>query len=196
MAYESSVSPILAVAALSSVFGALLLMAAAELPKLDAVRSLIFDHGQKLMLAVAFTATASSLYYSEAVGFVPCEFCWFQRIAMYPLFALLLVAVVTRSRIDARYLVVLATAGLALSVYHFQLQLFPAQAGVCSGPVSCTGKYVEEFGLITIPFMAGCGFLTILLLQAAEWRVGYLYRSWRQYEDAEIEEIQDAPLPA
>jgi hypothetical protein len=34
---------------------------------------------------------------------------------------------------------------------------------------------VEEFGFVSIPFMAGCGFLAILILQVAEWRADRWY---------------------
>jgi hypothetical protein len=63
-----------------------------------------------------------------------------------------------------------------LSVYHYQLQLFPDQAQICSGVISCTDRNVEEFGIVSIPFMAGAGFLSILLLQVAEWRADLYYR--------------------
>lgn len=178
MESESFVSPLLASAALIALFSVMALIVAAELPALDRLRDLLYLHGQKLMTVIAVAATSSSLYYSEVVGFLPCEFCWFQRIMMYPLAALLVTALVTRSRLDARYIVVLATIGLGLSIYHYQLQLFPEQARVCSGPVSCSGRYVDEFGFVTIPFMAGCAFLSILLLQAADWRIAYLDRHW------------------
>ena len=171
-------SPLLATAALAAVFAVLLTNTLAELRAAGVVRALVHDHAQKAMLLVSGVATSASLYYSEYVGFIPCEFCWFQRIAMYPLFALLAVALVSRTRLQSRYIVTLAAIGLALSIYHYQLQLFPDQAGTCSGPVSCTGKYVEEFGFVTIPFMAGCGFLSVLLLQVAEWRSGHLRRNW------------------
>ncbi|HEY7762066.1 MAG TPA: disulfide bond formation protein B, partial [Actinomycetota bacterium] len=38
-----------------------------------------------LAFLVALTATLGSLYLSEVAHFVPCELCWYQRIAMYPL---------------------------------------------------------------------------------------------------------------
>lgn len=175
-------SPLLATAAIAAVFAALLTITIAELPAARAVRDLLYDHTQKAMLLVAGVATGGSLYYSEVVDFIPCEFCWFQRIAMYPIFALLAVAVVSRTRMPSRYIITLAAIGLALSIYHYQLQLFPEQGGTCSGPVSCTGKYVEEFGFVTIPFMAGSGFLSILLLQVAEWRTGQLSRRWDEVQ--------------
>ena len=108
---------------------------------------------------------AASLYYSEGAGFVPCEFCWYQRIAMYPLAVILLVAGITRGDRVAKYVMPIAAIGLALSVYHYQLQVFPEQGGACSSGVPCTARYVEEFGFISIPFMAGCAFLSVLALQ-------------------------------
>ena len=178
MESEQYVSPVLAVASLAVVFIALFIMILVELPFAERLRVFIDEHTQKLMLAVALGATASSLYYSEVVGFIPCEFCWFQRIMMYPLALLLLVSVVSRSRIDSRYIVALAAVGLPLSIYHYQLQRFPDQGKICSGVISCTDRNVDQFGFVSIPFMAGCGFLAILLLQLAEWRVAYWYRRW------------------
>lgn len=185
MESEPIVSPILAAASIGVVFFVLFAMMLAEIPAAEPVRELLDQHAQRLMLSVALVATLSSLYYSEVVGFIPCEFCWFQRILMYPLALLLLVAVVTRSRIDPRYIVALAAVGLPISIYHYQLQLFPDQAAVCSGVVSCTDRNVEEFGIVSIPFMAGAGFLTILLLQIAEWRVDLLYKRWYPAEAIE-----------
>ena len=47
---------------------------------------------------VAATCMAGSLYFSEVADFVPCRLCWFQRIAMYPLAVILLVAAIRRDR--------------------------------------------------------------------------------------------------
>ena len=178
MESEQYVSPLLAAASLAVVFIVLFAMIFVELPFAERLRVFIDEHTQKLMLAVALGAATASLYYSEYVGFIPCEFCWYQRIAMYPIVVLLLVAVVSRSRIEARYIVALAAIGLPLSIYHYQLQLFPEQNTVCSGIISCTDRNVEQFGFVSIPFMAGSGFLAILLLQVAEWRVDRLYKRW------------------
>ena len=127
MESEQYVSPLLAVASLSVVFLVLVGMLATAVPSAGWLRSALQNHAQKFMLVVALTATLGSLYYSEIVHFIPCEFCWFQRIAMYPLAGLLLTAVVTRGRLDPRYVLLLALGGLGLSVYHYQLQLFPSR---------------------------------------------------------------------
>ena len=181
---EATVSPILALAALLIVPATLALTLAVEAPGARQLRILLADHGQVLALLVTGVATAGSLYYSEYVGFVPCEFCWYQRIAMYPLAVMFLVAVVTRADIPARYTAVIAAIGLALSIYHYQLQLFPEQAGVCSGGVPCNVQYVNEFGMVSIPFMAGCGFLAVLLILLARWRAQWRL-SFEDWDDAE-----------
>jgi len=174
---EETFSPSIATLSIAVVLVVLSAMLLAELRPAESLRVVLYNHAQKGMLAVAAVAMASSLYYSEIANFTPCELCWFQRIAMYPLAVLLLVAVVTRSRLDSRYVVTMSGIGLSISIYHYQLQLFPDQAQICTGGVvSCTVKFVDEFGFVSIPFMAGAGFLTILLLQVAEWRVDYLFK--------------------
>lgn len=162
---ESTVSPILAMGALLVVGLSVAMALGAAAPSATSLRSLLLERGRWLAFAVAGTAMAASLYYSEVVGFIPCEFCWYQRIAMYPLAVVLLVAAVTRDDRVAKYVLPIAAIGLSLSVYHYQLQVFPEQGGACSSGVPCTARYVEEFGFISIPFMAGCAFIGVLALQ-------------------------------
>lgn len=167
---ESTVSPILAVAALLAVGGSVALLLGAGAPGAHALRSLLVQRGRWLAFAVAGVAMAASLYYSEVAHFIPCDFCWYQRIAMYPLALVLLVGAVTNDRGATKYAVPIAAIGLLLSVYHYQLQLFPDQATACTSGVPCSARYVEELGFVSIPFMAGCGFLAVLALHAAMWR--------------------------
>lgn len=117
---------------------------------------------QPLAALVATSAMAGSLYYSEIAKFVPCELCWFQRIAMYPLALLLTIAAVRRDRRIAAYAVPLAVAGLAVSIYHYQLEWFPNQGSSCAVDAPCSARQVEVFGFVSIPFMAGCGFIAII----------------------------------
>jgi disulfide bond formation protein DsbB len=119
---------------------------------------------------VAGGAMAASLYYSEGVGFPPCEFCWYQRIAMYPIAAILLIAAIFDDQRIFRYVLPIALIGAALSTYHYQLQLFPEQASVCSPTVPCHQQWVDEFGFVSIPLMALSGFVAIITLQVAMLR--------------------------
>jgi disulfide bond formation protein DsbB len=127
------------------------------------------DEASRLALAFAWAVAAvcfgGSLYYSEVAHFVPCTLCWYQRIAMYPLVLVLGVAALTRDRRAWRYVLPLAVVGGAISVYHYQLQAFPSQGhGACDPAVPCTLRYVEEYGFISIPFMALSGFVLISAL--------------------------------
>ena len=167
---EATVSPIFAMGALLVLAGSVIAAVGAGAPGAHQLRAALTRWGPWAAFLVAASAMAASLYYSESAGFVPCEFCWYQRIAMYPLAVVLLVAAVTRDRLVWRYVVPVAAIGLALSVYHYQLQLFPEQGSSCTSGVPCSARYVEEFGFISIPFMAGCGFLAILALQFGIFR--------------------------
>jgi disulfide bond formation protein DsbB len=123
---------------------------------------------------VALVASTGSLYLSEVVGFVPCLLCWYQRIAMYPLVVLLGVATVRRDAGVWRYALPLAVIGALVATYHVLIQLQPSlDTGMCSAGASCTGRYLAVFGFVSIPVMAGGGFLLISILMAL---VGYLER--------------------
>src|SRR5688572_7828432 len=65
--------------------------------------SLVGSSALGLAWCVATTCTLGSLFYSEVAHFVPCELCWYQRIAMYPLVVLLGVATLTRDTSVSRY---------------------------------------------------------------------------------------------
>ncbi len=114
---------------------------------------------------VATIATAGSLFFSEVAHFVPCQLCWYQRIAMYPLVVLLGIAAVRRDLGIRPYAVVMSLAGAAISAYHVVIQHFPAlSTGSCSTDAPCTAIDVQVLGFVTIPFMAFAAFLLIATL--------------------------------
>lgn len=119
-----------------------------------------------IALLAAWIATLGSLYFSEIAGFVPCKLCWVQRIFMYPLAAILLVAVVRRDDDDVPYYVLpLSLIGMGVSTYHYLLQktdLF-TESAVCSGGVPCSIDYINWLGFITIPFLALTAFVIITI---------------------------------
>lgn len=125
------------------------------------------DAARWLAWLVAVAATAGSLVYSEVVGFEPCRLCWVQRIFMYPLVGVLAVGALRRDPAVRWYGLPLAVVGLGFSIWHYLIQTFPALEGGSCGPVACSAKYVNQFGFISIPFMAGAGFLLITVLLAS-----------------------------
>ncbi|MTH53452.1 disulfide bond formation protein B [Bacillus mangrovi] len=115
--------------------------------------------------AASFVSTLGSLYFSEIVGFEPCQLCWYQRILMYPQVILLGLAAARKDYSIALYSLVLSCIGAAFSIYHYGLQKVPFlgdHAAVC-GRVPCTGEYINWLGFITIPFLALSGFAIIIV---------------------------------
>jgi disulfide bond formation protein DsbB len=137
----------------------------------DALRRIVGGQERPLLLLawlVAVVATGGSLYFSEIVGFQPCLLCWYQRIAMYPLVLVLGVAVFARDARVWRYGLPLSLSGVIISTYHVLLQNRPTLVpAICDAAASCTVRYVAEFGFVSIPVMAGSGFLLISALLLA-----------------------------
>ena len=116
---------------------------------------------------VATVATAGSLWMSEVAGYVPCVLCWYQRIAMYPLVVVLGVAAWRRDAQVWRTAVPISVIGGAISVWHLVIEHNPGMGGPCDPAAPCTVRWVEEFGVFTLPAMALVGFITIIALTLA-----------------------------
>lgn len=119
-----------------------------------------------LVWTVTLLATSGSLFYSELLGYIPCDLCWLQRIFMYPLVIIYGVALVKRNLDIALPGLILSIIGLPISIYHYSLQKLPAlqEAGGFCTNIPCNLQYVNYFGFITIPFLAGLAFLIIASL--------------------------------
>ncbi len=135
----------------------------------DAMCDLLSETGLWLAWLVALTATLGSLYYSEVAHFLPCKLCWYQRIGIYPLAVVLLIAALRRDRAVRFSAIPVAAISAAISTYHYQLERFPNQASVsCSVEAPCTVVWVWRFHYISIPMMAlSAALLIIALLWAA-----------------------------
>jgi disulfide bond formation protein DsbB len=126
-------------------------------------------YGLWIAWLMALVATLGSLYYSEVAGFTPCEYCWYQRIGMYPLAIVLGIAAFRGDRAIRVYAIPLAVAGAAISAYHYALQHFPSLAtGSCDLFAPCSAAYVWKFDFVSIPFMALVSFATIVTALAMD----------------------------
>lgn len=112
---------------------------------------------------VALMATIGSLYFSEVRMFVPCALCWWQRIFMYPLVAILGVATLRQDFGVWRYALPLSLIGLGTAGYHVLLQKVPGLAppASCAVGVPCSLQYINWFGFVTIPTLALVAFTLI-----------------------------------
>lgn len=156
------------------------------------LRSRVAPYALWLAGAVAIGATVGSLWFSEGAGFIPCKLCWYQRIAMYPLAVILPMAAIRRDRPIFKYVLVLAGIGIAIAAYHVWIQLFPEDSNFCTIADPCTAKWVEAFGWLTIPQMAGLSFGLIIALGAVSLWEGRAPTESVEDEDAEDQELEPA----
>jgi len=117
-----------------------------------------------LACLVATVTMAGSLYYSLVAHYVPCELCWYQRICLYPLGAVLAVAAFRRDTRVWVYVLPPAVVGAVIAAYHTQLQAYPTQRSFCSSFNPCTARWVWKFGFVSLPFMALAAFCFVITM--------------------------------
>lgn len=122
--------------------------------------------------AISLAAMLGSLYFSEIAKFPPCVLCWYQRIGMYPLVFITGFAIFKKSRDILLPAFVLAGAGWLIGLYHNLLyyKILPEAAAPCIAGVSCTTKFIEWLGFVTIPFLSFVAFTLILIGLIIHWK--------------------------
>jgi disulfide bond formation protein DsbB len=123
------------------------------------------DYTLYLAWIVSLVDTLGSLYFSEIKGYIPCELCWFQRIAMYPLSIILGIAAYDNDKNMKKYVLPLSIIGGCISIFHYLEQKVPAMSAIktCTKGVPCNVDYINWLGFITIPFLALIAFSLITL---------------------------------
>ncbi len=130
----------------------------------------IGKNGILFAFLVALFSTLASLFYSQIIGFAPCQLCWYQRIFMYPLVLILFVALVKKDHHVIDYALSLAFVGGTISLYHNYVYFGgkSLSCGIFARGASCLQPYVLEFGYVTIPIMALTAFALIIIFLFAE----------------------------
>lgn len=115
----------------------------------------------------AWVATIGSLYFSEFRHLEPCQLCWYQRIFMYPIAIILIVAILRKDKLAANYVLPLSIFGLVIAIYQYIIQMttltniVPAS---CSLDKSCEQIQLLFLGFITIPLLSAFAFAIIITL--------------------------------
>ena len=115
---------------------------------------------------IASVSTLGSLFFSEIMELAPCALCWYQRVFMFPLVILLLVALFSFDKSIIKYALPLALAGWGFAFYHYLLYsgFIPENIQPCSQGVSCSETYLDLFGFLTIPMLSLMSFSIIIVL--------------------------------
>lgn len=111
----------------------------------------------------AAVSTLGALFLGEVMGYTPCVLCWYQRIAMFPLVAVLAAGLFPFDPRVVRYALPLAAAGWLLAVFHLGLTAgwIPEDIGPCQQGVPCSDVQVTWLGFVTIPLLSVAAFSLI-----------------------------------
>lgn len=132
-------------------------------------RALLGKHGLLFALTVSACSTFGPLIYTHLYYLTPCILCWYQRVFMFPLFVLLLIAYFRNDFSVKAYAYALGALGACIAVFHYVSQQLQSHFSIntvgCDAigmAKSCTEYYFIEFGYITIPMMSLTSFVLIL----------------------------------
>ena len=142
-----------------------------------------------LAWAQTFIATSGSLIFSEVMGYTPCVLCWYQRILMYPLVVVLAVGILNLDYGVRKYVLPLSFIGYVIAFYHNFLYfgfISEDTFKTCTAGVSCTTRWFEWFGFISIPQLSLIAFTVVII--AMLW-----YRNGNELSDDLEESLDDEP---
>lgn len=122
--------------------------------------------------AIACVSIAGSLIYQLVYETPVCELCWWQRIFLYPVSVITLVALWYKSRETHVTVAILSAFGLWYALYHYyyhfqgfvlgnKLTLPCSYGGLMP---ACTDSPILIFGFATIPFLGIMVFGSMLIL--------------------------------
>jgi disulfide bond formation protein DsbB len=135
-------------------------------------------HALKIAMAISTLAIFGPLYFSEVAGWTPCKLCWFQRIAIFPVFVLLITTFISKDYKGApKFILPLNIIGVLISGYHYIQQIvatinptsaFLNDCSIVGNSPSCSEYFTMKFGYITLPHMAltaGLAFILLMIMQ-------------------------------
>lgn len=146
----------------------LLLIALVRAPWRVRVTAFIRRHALLLTLLLGASAIAGSLTIEYGAHLPPCDLCWWERVCLYPVAIVALIAFIKNVRFSviADYVLWLSVLGGFVALYQHLLQMLPQGALIpCSASNECAIRSVFEFGYITLPWM-GLSVCVALILVA------------------------------
>lgn len=112
-------------------------------------------------------SAAISIFFSSVLEYQPCVLCWYQRICLFPLIFIFAAGLFpTFDKSVIKFALPLTIAGGLTAFYHTLLYagIIPENIQPCSQGISCTEKYFELFGFISIPMLSFFAFSTLIAL--------------------------------
>jgi disulfide bond formation protein DsbB len=112
-----------------------------------------------------------SLYFSQVRHLEPCNLCWFQRIALFPLPFILGLATYKNYLQIAPYVLPQLLFGLLFALYQIAIQEIPGwnPIDMCGKGPSCSEKIPIGLGFVSIPILSALLFFSLSLLLSFAW---------------------------
>ena len=124
-----------------------------------------------ILIVVTLGSVATTLFYSEYLGFIPCSLCWLQRIALYPQALFVVMAFRTKEAVYFPfYSTGLSILGLVVAFYQYVYQMLPREVSsglmpcLADGSADCAEKVMETFGFVTFPLLSDITFAFLIVL--------------------------------
>ena len=128
--------------------------------------NLIKKYTIHLVFIISLVGALMSLYFSDILGWAPCNLCWYQRILLYPLVIICIVGIIYRDPKIYRYILPFSVLGSLVSLYHNLLfwKIIPESPAVCRNGISCIDPNLQLYSFITIPLLSFLAFIMITVL--------------------------------
>lgn len=139
-------------------------------PRLHAISRKAADHALLAGLIISSGSVLASLFYSNIIGFPPCELCWWQRVFIFPQVVLFAVAFYNerKNKITDEmvfvYSLILSLMGGVIALYNYIGQFSPSLLTACGAGPSCAQIFFTSFGYITIPMMSLTAYLLLIIV--------------------------------
>lgn len=127
------------------------------------------------LFAITTIGTLGSLYLSMILALPVCNLCWYQRMFLFPLPILILIALIKKDFKAHIYVFYFALIGALFALYHAILQsgIFVRDTVFCnpnSAIIDCSIPDFTYFGFVTIPVLSFAVFIFILYVSSPLFR--------------------------
>ena len=121
------------------------------------------EHALYSAWVIAFFGGLFSLFVGELLRIEPCNLCWYQRIALFPLVIQLGIATYRNDLKILPYVYPLVGAGALVALYQVIGQYLPFifSSATCGYNEECSNPIFTLFGFLTFPILSLLGFLLI-----------------------------------
>jgi disulfide bond formation protein DsbB len=125
------------------------------------------EYGLLAIFILSTLSVVGTLWFQYGDNLNPCLMCWYQRVFMYPIPFITLIALIKGKRLSdiADYILALSLVGAAVALYQHLLQILPSGSLIpCDATGDCAIRSVFEFGFVTLPWMAFTIFIALALI--------------------------------